>query len=125
MKRAFLLVFVFVLGALTEAHADAVGKRLYENYCAKCHGRLGAGSQGGTGFGPRISDLASRNGGVYPFDRVVRIIDGSDNYRAHGSPMPNWGSKFDRLFSLGREATENEGDAWIKSLARYVGELQQ
>lgn len=125
MARAFLLVFVFSLGAVTGVHADEVGKRLYDNYCAKCHGRLGSGSQSGTGSGPRISNLASRNGGTYPFNQVVRVIDGSDSYRAHGSPMPTWGSKFDRLFSLGREATENEGEAWIESLARYVGELQQ
>lgn len=123
--RALFVAFVIAFVSGAETRADEVGKRLYGNYCAKCHGRLGAGNQGGTGSGPRLSDLASRNGGAYPFDQVVRIIEGRDQYRAHGSPMPSWGSKFDRLFGLGPDATKNEGDAWIRSLARYVGELQR
>lgn len=121
------VTFLFMLAVSNQNMllADEVGKRLYENYRATCHGELGAGN--GTGFdtGPRLSDLASRNHGVFPLDEVVRVIEGRDQYRAHGSPMPKWGSKFDRLFGLGSEATKNEGDAWIQSLARYVGELQR
>lgn len=107
------------------ALADEVGKRLYNNYCAKCHGKYGDGNSSGAVSGPRLTNLARNNGGVFPMDQVVRIIDGEDQYRAHGSPMPMWGNKLDRLFGLGPEETEAEADGWIRSLARYVGELQR
>jgi mono/diheme cytochrome c family protein len=106
------------------ALADEVGKRLYLNFCATCHGELGNGDGKGVMPGPRLTDLAERNGGTYPFDQVVSVIDGSEESGAHGSPMPSWGNKFGQLFGYGPDETKDEGDAWIRSLARYVGDLQ-
>ena len=164
------LLVLFVSGQAQPASADAVGQRLYQNYCAGCHGASGEGAHGVSGSGPPLTNLARHNGGVFPSGRVVRIIDGREEVRAHGSPMPTWGNKFARTFGYWKEETskgygkdeakdkyglaqtkdkygleqtkkgsgkkeakkghwidetKKEGDAWIKSLADYVGELQR
>ena len=47
---------------------------------------------------PRPADLtqiARRNGGRFPFQRVMEYIDGTTDVRAHGNPsMPVWGEAF-------------------------------
>src|SRR5262245_10354056 len=60
----------------------AQGRELFAKYCASCHGA------GGTGNGPAaaamrrsppdLTGLALANGGVFPVERVGRIVDGRD-----------------------------------------------
>jgi mono/diheme cytochrome c family protein len=73
-----------------------VGRTLYLRYCAACHGRDG---RGGGSVAPAIAqpipdltDIATRNGGTFPFLAVAAAIDGTREVRAHGvSEMPVWG----------------------------------
>jgi mono/diheme cytochrome c family protein len=75
------------------------GSYVYRTYCASCHGVSGGGD------GPladqlryRPSDLtrlAKRNGGEFPTELVIRIVDGRKRVKGHGGPdMPVWGDAF-------------------------------
>lgn len=99
-STAFAAVFAAILGAGPVAAQDAgEGAELYRFHCAMCHGIEG------TGAGPMaptltiqptdLTQLAAREGGVFPLLRVVRRIDGRDPLVAHGSPMPVWGEFFE------------------------------
>ena len=77
------------------------GRDLFAFYCATCHGRKG------TGDGPvaaalksppsDLTQLARRNGGTFPRQRVEAFVtgDGDVLMPAHGSSdMPVWGPVF-------------------------------
>lgn len=79
--------------------ADTVGRTLYLQYCGVCHGHDGTGSgMVGELMDPKPSDLTrltNRSGGRFPFQRMIRVIDGRETFRAHGDPdMPVWGDLF-------------------------------
>lgn len=87
-----------VAPALAEGDADA-GAALYANHCISCHGVEA------TGHGPMrevllvqptdLTELAAKNGGAFPVERVARRIDGRDPLVSHGSSMPVYGHFFD------------------------------
>ncbi len=79
--------------------ATVSGAYTFRTYCAPCHGADGKGE------GPLADDLryhpadlsliAARNGGSFPFEKVVRIVDGRVRVKGHGGPdMPVWGDAF-------------------------------
>jgi mono/diheme cytochrome c family protein len=91
-------VLPFVAGA-ARADDDEPGRVLYLRYCGACHGPGGKGDGlAGTFIRPKPIDLtqiAKKNGGKFPFEETVRIIDGRTTVRAHGdSDMPVWGEVF-------------------------------
>ena len=63
------------------------GRALYDQYCASCHGRDGAGDGPSAGaLTKRPADLtriAERNGGVFPTIRVMSVIDGYTRRNDH------------------------------------------
>lgn len=71
------------------------GRALYDQYCASCHGRDGAGDGPSAGaLTKRPADLtriAERNGGVFPTIRVMSVIDGYTRRNDHSSIMPELG----------------------------------
>jgi len=82
------------------------GRWEYQNSCASCHGATGRGD------GPLVrylvtpptdlSRLAQRNGGVFPRERLVSVIDGrtSPEIGPHGSrEMPVWGNTYMERFT--------------------------
>ena len=74
------------------------GEQLFWMHCAACHGVEG------TGDGPmapamlvqprNLTALAFANDGVFPTERVIRRIDGTDPLVSHGSEMPVYGPFF-------------------------------
>ena len=73
-----------------------IGSVSFDLYCASCHGRTGRGD------GPTAAALKARpadltvlargNRGVFPRERVLAFIEGSQRAASHGSPeMPVWG----------------------------------
>lgn len=98
------------------------GGVLFRTYCASCHGTSGRGD--GTMAGqlrrvpPNLTTFAMRNGGVFPAERVRRVIDGT-GIPAHGDrEMPVWGAVFKR--TAGAEAA-----ARIDAIVRFLQDLQQ
>jgi mono/diheme cytochrome c family protein len=102
------------------------GAALFRTYCASCHGADGRGagprSDHVSRVPPSLTSFAVRNGGVFPAERVRRIIDGRD-VRAHGSfEMPVWGNAFRRT----REGlTEEAAAARIEAIVRHLEAIQE
>ena len=102
------------------------GKGLYRSYCASCHGETGRGD------GPiaahlkpppaDLTQIANRNKGKFPADRVTQLIDGRQVVKPHGnSQMPVWGDAFSK-------ATTDSDEASIKgriaALVSYLESIQ-
>lgn len=78
------------------------GTEMFANYCAVCHGPDGKGA------GPaasalnvppaNLTQLATRNHGKFPEEKVAGVLSGSVDVTAHGSQeMPIWGELFKSL----------------------------
>jgi len=130
-RSAFLLLILALVLAAGPAAAQS-GKQDYDTYCAECHGSNGKGNGPTTQTipmnppPPDITVLAKRNGGKFPFDEVVDLIDGRKQVPSHERiQMPFLGTT---LQQPGREFTP-ESDAAVKrridAMARYVQSLQQ
>jgi mono/diheme cytochrome c family protein len=102
------------------------GAVLFRTYCASCHGADGRGAGPMTTQlhrqPPSLTSFAVRNSGVFPSERVRRIIDGRD-IAAHGSfEMPVWGNAFKRT----REGLSEAGAAArIDAIVRYLESIQE
>jgi mono/diheme cytochrome c family protein len=91
-----LLALAPALVSMAASGTDDPGHSLYTRYCGACHGPNAKGDGiAGTFITPKPADLtqiAKKNGGTFPFEETVRIIDGRTTLRAHGDPdMPVWG----------------------------------
>jgi mono/diheme cytochrome c family protein len=129
----FWLSLALIWVSLTEAHAaDYVamsGKDLYVRFCASCHGVTGKGDGPVAGSlnveVPDLTLIARRAKGVFPRDRIEKIIDGRHILGAHGSrKMPVWGEDFSRL-EIGNPEAERSTRLIILRLADYVWLLQR
>ena len=69
-----------------------------------------------------LTEIAKRNGGLFPTEMVFRTIDGRRPVRGHGGPdMPVWGDAFARS----REGTSPEQvKQMIQSLVDYLESIQ-
>jgi mono/diheme cytochrome c family protein len=132
MQRAFLSCGLLLLCAAPALPADYVqmsGKDLYSRFCAACHGAEGRGDGPvAASFTVEVPDLtliARRSRGLYPRDRVARIIDGRYIVGAHGTrTMPVWGEDLSRL-DIGNPEAERATRIVIDRLADYVWQLQK
>ena len=56
-----------------------------------------------------LTGLAKRNGGEFPTELVVRIVDGRKPVKGHGGPnMPVWGDAFRNVDTSFDEAAAQE-----------------
>ena len=102
------------------------GSYLFRAYCASCHGAEGRGD------GPLAEDLryrpsdltriAKRNGGEFPTEKVVRIVDGRKPVKGHGGPdMPVWGDAFRNIDTAFDEAAAQER---IRAVVDHLKSIQ-
>jgi mono/diheme cytochrome c family protein len=103
-----------------------MGQVIFVRYCGACHGREGRGDGPvAPGLVRKPTDLgvlAARNNGKFPYDKVVRSIDGRETPRVHGTPdMPVWGEVFAK--TTGTEAPNV--DTALRRITHYVWSLQQ
>lgn len=136
--QAIMFGAAFVVASAVVSAADKlidVGKAEYDAACAACHGLQGRGDgpladQMKTKV-PDITGLAKANDGVFPFDRVHRIIDGREDIKSHGSrEMPIWGTAFRRQSSIYFDTypvadPESGARSRILALTEYVYRLQR
>jgi mono/diheme cytochrome c family protein len=98
-------------------------KKMFESYCAVCHGT------DGTGNGPAakaltkapadLTKISARNGGTFPDVRVHRYIEGVDEVAAHGTrDMPMWGTLF-------RSLNSDTDQLRIAALTDYLKTMQK
>jgi len=100
------------------------GAELYRANCASCHGpsgRGGAETRQGRHAPPDLTKYELRNGGVFPSERLTRIIDGRDIPSHLDREMPVWGTTFMRV---SKDGSEKAAKARIESLVRFLGWTQ-
>lgn len=102
---------------------QATGAELFSSYCATCHGADAKGSGPMAAQlkakVPDLTQIAARNGGKFPADKVQKTITGSSG--AHGSrEMPVWGPVFSESGS-----DPELGKARVQALTQYLAKLQQ
>jgi mono/diheme cytochrome c family protein len=123
------LVLLPVSGLGWQREADGItaahGAELFKTYCASCHGA------DGTGNGPLaralrhapadLTQIAKRNGGMFPTARLQRIVAGRD-IESHGDrEMPVWGD----AFTTTREGRSQKiTDARIAGIVLYLQSIQ-
>jgi mono/diheme cytochrome c family protein len=101
------------------------GARIFQNYCASCHGVNGNGdgpvAPALKAKVPLLTTLAQRNGGMFPADRLRRIIAGDDVSATHGSrEMPIWGPIFHQV-----EYDQDLGYVRLQNVTEYLNTIQQ
>ena len=123
---------VGLAGPSAAADDMAMGKQLYTEACAVCHG---ADGRGHGEFAdelkvppPDLTKLLKDNGDVYPFVKVYHIIDGRSGTRGHGdSKMPIWGNVFSREATGGTQPFSAEllVRARMVALVDYIESIQE
>ena len=104
MKPRVLIAIAAVLtvsgisSATWAADKTGLGKLEYQSNCASCHGNDGKGGAYVDFLKvtpPDLSQLAKKNGGVFPLERVYSVIDGRQEVKGHGPrDMPVWGRDY-------------------------------
>lgn len=136
--RSMVLVVVMAVTFAASANRAAAaedaqpGRALYLKYCSACHGPEAKGDGvAGALMRPRPADLtklASRYGGEFPMEQVVRTIDGRQALHAHGAPtMPVWGEVLSEELGGGdtqRPPVERRVQSRIFLIADYLRMIQ-
>jgi mono/diheme cytochrome c family protein len=105
MSRKFIEICVVVAaagvfaGSAVAAERLDIGRREYEANCVACHGVKGKGDGPFNEFlrvkTPDLTTLSRNNGGLFPVNRVLEIIDGRTLVKGHGTrEMPIWGDVY-------------------------------
>jgi len=106
--------------------AENEGRRLFLAHCAGCHGAdaRGAGPFAATlpHMPPDLTQFTRRNGGMFPRERVYRIIDGRDVPTHSDRDMPVWGNAF-RSQPGGTDAAKVK--ARIDAIVQYLAGIQE
>lgn len=103
------------------------GATLYRSYCASCHGENARGNGAVAIFLRRrpadLTQIAKRNKGTFPADRVAQLIDGRQVVKPHGdSQMPVWGDAFSKTTTDTDEASIK---AKISALVDHLASIQE
>ncbi len=131
-KLSSIAIALMALLLSVSAHADFLamsGAELYGRFCASCHGAKGQGDGPvSKSFKTEVPDLtliARRQGGLFPRERIERIIDGRFTILAHGSrEMPVWGAELSRT-EIGNPDAERATQLMIHRLLQHVESLQR
>ena len=138
-KTSARLVMLAALAALTAAPVSAqtpgaalpeshvAGKSVFTTYCASCHGESGRGNGAVAIFLRRrpadLTQIAVRNKGTFPAEKVYQMIDGRQVVQPHGeSQMPVWGDAFAKSAT---ESDERAIKAKIDALVEYLESIQE
>lgn len=132
-RACFVLFMALAPAAVLAQPRSDLGRFEYDNNCASCHGPTGRGD-GEVGRTlkqpvPDLSTLTSRNGGVFPVDRVRRVIDGREELKGHwGRAMPLWGLQYSSKAAEYYKGLAIDPEAFVRqrvdTLIEYLRRLQ-
>jgi mono/diheme cytochrome c family protein len=106
------------------------GKATYERACASCHG-IDARGDGPVASSLKVrpanlTQLARRNGGVFPRAKVVAIVTGETPIAAHGTrDMPIWRLRFGPTGSGAAAAASLRTLRWLDGMVDYLETIQE
>ncbi len=136
MRRAiFIVSFIFLfITTMTAQDVKNVpakytpptsGAEMYRSYCASCHGLDmrgdGPAARSLKNGVPDLTQMAKKNRGKFPSERVAQMIVGESLVAAHGSKgMPVWGPAFLAMDQRDRGVVQLRA----KNLARHIEEQQ-
>lgn len=123
---ALMLLLSAASGA--EDLSEYNGARLYQRFCASCHGQHGHGdgpvAESLKVMVPDLTRIARRHGGTFPADQMRRIIDGRAVQSPHGSrDMPVWGYEF-RSAGADDPGSTASADDLVERLLEFLGSIQ-
>lgn len=126
-----LALFAMPFAAAAAGDDAGLGERTWFAACAGCHGDAADGGGPMTEIltvpVPDLTRLAARNGGVFPWLRVVHVVDGRTGLRAHGGPMPIFGLMFegDTAVADAPDGTPVTTSARVLAVVEYLQGLQR
>ena len=136
MKVVFSMGIVMLIGLpacerFEQPRIDvARGKSLFAEQCAACHGADGSGSGSAT-FGlavipPDLTQFALANGGVFPRDQIMSVIDGYYRREHVFNPMPVFGEEdMGPTVIVGEDDAATPVPANLLALTNYLEIIQQ
>ena len=110
---------------------DVIGGDEFRISCSSCHGLTGKGDGAVAEFlkvkPTDLTQIAKKNGGVFPIADIEKVVDGRGGARVHGSEMPVWGNRYsaESTESYGAFVGEMVLRARILSLVFYLQSIQQ
>lgn len=138
MRKVVTATVIFVASQLPafaqKAKVEDAGKQAYEIQCSICHGLDAKGNGFYTASlkvaPPDLTSLSKKNGGVFPVDRIAKVIDGRTQIAAHGSrDMPIWGKRWAVNAAEHYVDAPYDQEAYIRaqalSVIDYLNRLQQ
>ncbi|MGA7871725.1 MAG: c-type cytochrome [Candidatus Binatus sp.] len=126
---AFSLALILVAG-VRPAKAQSA-KQDYDQRCADCHGLTGKGNGEDAGLlvstkMPDITQLAKKNGGRFPFEQVVEVIDGRRDIPGHERiQMPFWGVTMQKPGAEFSPQSDAAVRKRVEAFARYIETMQE
>lgn len=131
LVRMTAVTSALVFASVAHAQNKEIGEGLYADYCSVCHGDSGKGDGDMANVltipSPNLTLLSKANDGVFPMLKVIHIIDGRTGVRAHGGPMPLFGTMFSEQSVAGPDdyGSVLETRGRVLSLALYLESIQQ
>jgi mono/diheme cytochrome c family protein len=139
MRKLSLLSAVALLVLMPAVQANSQtpipadpGRGDFMTYCAACHGVSGVGDGTVAEFltlsAANLTQMSLKNGGIFPRQRAIEVIDGRAQVSVHGvRDMPVWGDwfKFEADSDGAGEKTEKVVRERITALVDYLESLQQ
>jgi len=137
--RPFAIAAGFLLFVSSSAWSaePSFSQREFATRCQMCHGPAGRGdgwlAEQLIKRPPTLSQLSRKNGGVFPRDQVVRIIDGRSPIKLHGpTEMPAWGTIYRSEIAAAsggprgvRDEDEVNVSYRIQALIEYLVSIQE
>ena len=129
----FILVVMPTVPANSQTPVPAdLGRGDFMNYCAACHGVEAKGDGTVAEFltitAADLTQMSLRNGGIFPRQRAIEVIDGRAQVSVHGErDMPVWGDwfKFEADSDGAGAKTEKVVRERITALVDYLESIQQ
>jgi hypothetical protein len=121
---AGLVLVVAAQNSCAVSRAAPSGKTDFRLSCSACHGEDGRGTgakaPGLSTEPPDLTTFRRRSNGIFPRERLHRIIDGREDVKAHGDrEMPVWG----QLFKLDAEEGLGGAKGDEATIARRINAL--